>query len=185
MNHRSSSPFQQPLLIFSVLPGFLLLFVMAELVYQNSTPPVSLIGASRSDPSTHRQRNREYYAVHWFRMRSIQRCTSFGLARRLSQAKLRLSDQAERGSVAVDVRISDCRTPLPAALQVNAGGTRLFIRTVGDAYHLISNYSTCLEYHELQRLACEALEGAANGEQLQMQQAITALRALLSVAKLV
>jgi hypothetical protein len=85
----------------------------------------------------------------------------------------------------MDVRVSDCRTPLPAALQVNAGGTLLFIRTVGDAYHFISNYRTCLEHHELHRQACEALEGAANGEQLQIQQAITSLRALLSVAKLV
>jgi hypothetical protein len=85
----------------------------------------------------------------------------------------------------MDTKVSDCRTLLPAALQIDAGGTRLFIRTVGDAYHFINNFNVCLEHHEFHRQACGALEGATNGEQLQIQQAAVALRALLSVAKLV
>ena len=82
----------------------------------------------------------------------------------------------------MDAKVSDCRMPLGAALQVDAGGTPLLIRTVGDAYHLINNFKIFVEHHELHQQACGALEGAARGE-LQIQQATAALRALLYVAK--
>ena len=83
----------------------------------------------------------------------------------------------------MDTKVSDCRMPLTAALRIDAGGTPLLIRTVGDAYHLINNFKISLEHHELHQQACGAIESAAHGE-LQIQQAMAALRALLYVAKL-
>jgi hypothetical protein len=84
----------------------------------------------------------------------------------------------------MDAKVSDCRTPLPAALQVDLGGKPLLIRTVGDAYHFINRQNDWLEHHELHQQACGALEAAADNE-IQIHQATAALRALLSVAKLV
>jgi hypothetical protein len=84
----------------------------------------------------------------------------------------------------MDAEVSNCQTLLPAALQVEVDGTPLLIRTVGDAYHLINKFRISLEHHEFHQQACGALEGAAHGE-LQVFQAIAALRALLSVVKFV